>query len=107
MLLVPHRVDNRPRVVLEAQTNGIPVVASDHPGLVESVGPGGRIVPDVDDPAPWVAALREVWDEPVHSEVVAAARAHAARPEVSPDAIVDRFEALLGSVVARRGTQPG
>jgi glycosyltransferase involved in cell wall biosynthesis len=107
VLLVPHRVDNRPRVVLEAQTNGIPVVATDHPGLVESVGAGGRVVADSDDPQPWVDALRAVWDEPAYGAAVDAARAHAARPEASPDAVVARFEDLLEQLVARYATRGG
>ncbi|HEX8771753.1 MAG TPA: glycosyltransferase, partial [Acidimicrobiales bacterium] len=48
VLLVPHQNDahsNRPRVVLEAQHNGIPVVASDLAGLREAVGKGGLFVP--------------------------------------------------------------
>jgi glycosyltransferase involved in cell wall biosynthesis len=102
VLLVPHRVDNRPRVVLEAQTNGIPVIATDHPGLVESVGPGGRNVADTDDPRPWIDALRSLWDEPGYSAAVSAARAHAARADAAPDAVVARFERSLERVVARR-----
>lgn len=102
-LLVPHRVDNRPRVVLEAQTNGIPVVASRYPGLIESVGEGGIIVDDTDDPGPWVAAIGEMWDNPArYEELVAAATAHAQRADVVPDRIVSRFEALIGDVVRPR-----
>ena len=63
VLLVPHRVDNRPRVVLEAQANGIPVIASNYPGLVESIGAGGVTVADTDDPTPWLAALGALWDD--------------------------------------------
>jgi glycosyltransferase involved in cell wall biosynthesis len=100
VLLVPHRVDNRPRVVLEAQTNGIPVVASDHPGLVESVAAGGAIVPDTDDPIPWIAAVRSLWDDAgVYDAARSAAELHAARDEVSPGRVVERFEALLEELV--------
>lgn len=101
VLLVPHRVDNRPRVVLEAQTNGIPVIASDHPGLVESVGPGGRIVADTDDPGPWVEALAAVWDDDAgYRGLVEAAAQHASRDDVVPERIVERFEALVGALVS-------
>jgi hypothetical protein len=105
VLLVPHRVDNRPRVVLEAQANGIPVLASDHPGLVESVGPGGVFAPDTDDPGPWLEALSELWDDPArYQRYVDIARAHAARPEVDPELILDRFESLVAGLVA--GVRP-
>lgn len=108
LLLVPHRVDNRPRVILEAQDNGIPVVASDYPGLVESVGAGGTIVPDVDDAAPWVQAIGDLWDDPdAYAAAAAAASDHARRDEVNPDRIVERFETLVAATVAevraRRG----
>lgn len=99
VLLVPHRVDNRPRVILEAQTNGIPVIASRYPGLIESVGEGGTIVDDTDEPAPWGAAIGEMWDDPSRYEaLVAAANAHAQRDDVVPERIVRRFEALLRDV---------
>jgi glycosyltransferase involved in cell wall biosynthesis len=107
VLLVPHRVDNRPRVVLEAQASGIPVVASAQPGLVECVGPGGVIVDDTDDPAPWIAAVGEVWDDAArYDALVDAARAHAHRPEVDPERITARFEALLAELVASGPVRP-
>ena len=103
MLLVPHRVDNRPRVILEAQSNGIPVIATDYPGLAESVGAGGLLVEDVDDPRPWVVALARVWDDPAHYGVlVDAARVHASRAEVDPAVIAQRFEQLLEELVEGR-----
>ena len=44
LLLTPYTLDMRPRVVLEAQVNGIPVLANDLPALRETVGPGGVLV---------------------------------------------------------------
>ena len=100
ILVVPHRVDNRPRVVLEAQANGIPVIASGYPGLVESVGAGGVIVEDADDPAAWIRVVGDVWDDPnQYDALVRAARVQAARPEVSPSVVVDRFESLITALV--------
>jgi glycosyltransferase involved in cell wall biosynthesis len=107
VVLAPHRVDNRPRVILEAQTNGIPVIASDHPGLVESVGAGGRIVADTDDPKPWIDALGAVWDDDAtYAVLVEAARRHASRDEVMPERVVDRFEALVGRLVESAVSPP-
>ncbi len=99
LLLVPHRVDNRPRVVLEAQTNGIPVIASDYPGLTESVGPGGTIVEDTDDPAPWLRAIDDALEPARYEMLVRAARTHASRDDVVPERIVERFERLLADLV--------
>ena len=41
LLLAPYEDFGRPRVVMEAQISGIPVVARDDPALREAVGPGG------------------------------------------------------------------
>lgn len=102
VLLVPHRVDNRPRVVLEAQTNGIPVLATELPGLVEAVGAGGALVPNDAPAAAWVEALTAIWDDDIrYAELVGAATEHAGRDEVSPDRIVDRFESLVAALLAR------
>ena len=56
LLLVPYRVNNRPRVIAEAQANGIPVVVADIPALVEAIGNGGAVVP-LDDVDAWCSAI--------------------------------------------------
>lgn len=103
LLLLPHRVNNRPRVVLEAQANGIPVLATVYEGLIEAVGPGGLLV-DPDAPAEeWVAALSRLWDDrSQYDRLAALARNHAARPEVQPQEIAARFETEITALL--RGT---
>ncbi len=102
LLLVPHRVDNRPRVVLEAQANGIPVLATEFPGLVEAVGAGGALVPNDASADSWVRALGAIWDDDDHyAALVRAAREHANRDEVTPDRILDRFESLVGGLMQK------
>jgi glycosyltransferase involved in cell wall biosynthesis len=102
LLLVPHRLDNRPRIVAEAQANGIPVIASAYPGLVEAVGPGGVLV-DPDAPnAAWIDAVSRLWDDADHYErLVEAALEHAARPEIDPDVVAKRFEDAMRGLVGR------
>ena len=87
---------NRPRSVLEAQANGIPVLGSATAGLVETIGPGGITVAREADLDEWSAALRRLWSD--DGELAEASRRHASRPEVDPDRIVDRFEAALASL---------
>ncbi|HKN91694.1 MAG TPA: glycosyltransferase [Acidimicrobiia bacterium] len=103
LLFAPHRLDNRPRVVAEAQANGIPVVASAHPGLVEAVGPGGVLVdPEAGDEA-WIDAVARLWDDAGrYAALVEAALAHAARPEIDPEAVTARFEEALRRLVSGR-----
>jgi hypothetical protein len=101
VLLVPYRVDNRPRVIAEAQANGIPVIAADVPALVEAIGPGGVTVPldSVDD---WARALRTLWeDDDLYQSLADAAREHSRRPDIDPAAVAERFERLLEDAVQR------
>jgi glycosyltransferase involved in cell wall biosynthesis len=100
LLLAPHRVDNRPRVVAEAQANGIPVLASAYPGLEEAVGPGGVLIdPEAPDSA-WIEGLGRLWDDTDEYErFVEAALRHAARPEIDPDVVTSRFEAAIRALI--------
>jgi glycosyltransferase involved in cell wall biosynthesis len=100
VLLTPHQVDNRPRTVLEAQANGLPVVASDLPGLVEAVGDGGRLVAPEAGSDEWIRAIGTVWDdESCWMRLSDRARMHAARPEVRPAVIAERFSELVDDLV--------
>jgi glycosyltransferase involved in cell wall biosynthesis len=110
LLFVPHRLDNRPRIVAEAQANGIPVVASAYPGLVEAVGPGGVLVDPEAPDQDWIDAVGRLWDDStVYEKLVEAARRHAARPEIEPEVVTSRFEEAIRRLVdgpQARGTLP-
>jgi glycosyltransferase involved in cell wall biosynthesis len=100
VVLVPYRVDNRPRVILEAQSNGIPVVVGDTPALVEAVGEGGVSVP-LDDVDAWCRELARLWSDPLrYEQLAAAAERHGHRPEVDPGATSERFLAIARSLVS-------
>lgn len=45
VLIVPSRYESYGKVAVEAMASGIPVVAATTPGLRESVGPGGALIP--------------------------------------------------------------
>ncbi len=101
LLLAPFLLDGRPRVVLEAQANGIPVLARDLPALRETVGPGGRLVAADAPISEWADALGELIDDPGrYAAACEAARAHVGRPDVDPSVIVTRFEQALAELVA-------
>jgi glycosyltransferase involved in cell wall biosynthesis len=101
VLLVPYRVDNRPRVIPESQSNGIPVLAADVPALCEAIGDGGSVVP-IDDIDAWVAELRSLWnDQERYGGLAAAALAHSRRPEIDPAAVAREFETLIEQLLQR------
>lgn len=106
VLLAPHQVDNNPRVAVEAQANGIPVVGSDLAGLREVIGGGGTLVA-VDAPASvWANAIRDlVDDQQLYERVVGAALAHAEMADCQPLHAVNVLESVLLRT-AQGGCQP-
>jgi len=102
VLLVPHRVDNRPRVIAEVQANGIPVIVSDLPGLREAMGNGGLCAAP-DDVEAWRRTLEEVWSDPaIYDSLVANAARHSRREEIQPDRVALRFAEILHKVSEER-----
>jgi glycosyltransferase involved in cell wall biosynthesis len=90
------------RVVSEAQINGIPVVASNHGALPESVGNGGILLDYKQPPEIWASEIRRLWlDEAYHSQVSQAAVNYSRRAEICPRAQVDLLEATLEQAVLR------
>jgi glycosyltransferase involved in cell wall biosynthesis len=84
------------RVATEAQCSGLPVIGSDRGGLPEAIGPGGVVLSTEAPLADWVAEVRRLWSDPArHAALSAAAKAHAARPEMDPDRQFATFRAIL------------
>ncbi len=99
-ILVAPYPGGRPRTVLEAQSNAIPVVGLAQPALAEAIGPGGLLVPASAATAQWVETLRQLWDDqPRYARLRALAEQHARRPEIDPDQLTTRFERILAEVV--------
>ena len=89
----------RPRVVLEAQSNGIPVIGLDQPALREAIGPGGTVLsPGLTDEQ-WAEEIARLWDDSSYGDLAEAARLHSLREEIQPDAVVSRVEDALRGVV--------
>jgi glycosyltransferase involved in cell wall biosynthesis len=101
VLLAPYGPE-RPRVVDEAQANGIPVIASDVGGLNESVGPGGVLIDPSGSVNEWVSVLKRLESDNVYYEKLAsAALLHSKRLELRPEYIVDLFEHELHRAIER------
>ncbi len=91
----------RPRVVVEAQHNGIPVLGLDQPALAEAVGTGGFLVAPDAPLEDWCAALACIWDDPVKfEELRESCLRRAAVAETDPHEVADRFEAALRAIGA-------
>jgi glycosyl transferase family 1 len=100
VLLAPHQVDHRPRMIVEAQVNGIPVIASDLPGLVEAVGAGGLLVPADAGHDQWLRAVARVWDDPrEHMKLTDRARVQAGRSAASSGRVAARVGELIDRLV--------
>jgi glycosyltransferase involved in cell wall biosynthesis len=92
--------------VVEAQWNGIPVLATDLPAHLEAVGPGGLFVPAQAPPTAWATGLGALWDNhSTYERMCASARAHARHDDQDPACIVERFEALSEQVARASGTR--
>jgi len=106
VLLAPYTdflESNRPRSVLEAQANGIPVLGSARAGLRDAVGTGGTLLSVDATSAEWAHAFQQIWSAERYRELVAAARDHAGRDEVQPATIVDSFVAAIATVGSSNG----
>lgn len=72
-------------VAVEAQSCGIPVIASARGGLPESVGTGGVLIDDYRNSACWVAAIERLLSDERHgAQWSAQALAHARSPAFAP-----------------------
>lgn len=93
-LLMPSQfIEAFGRVIVEAQINGIPVVAARSGGIPKTVGLGGIIIDPKDDVDAYVAALRDLEKTPsLHQELSAHAIANIQGPDFDPDV---QFEILL------------
>lgn len=62
VLIVPSRYESYGKVVVEAFASGIPVVAANTPGLTESVGNAGTLLPRT-QPLAWARRVRELAED--------------------------------------------
>ncbi|GAB4400762.1 MAG: glycosyltransferase [Rhodoferax sp.] len=89
------------RTAVEAQVNGIPVLASTRGGLPQSVGSGGLLLPLDAEWTLWVDALHRLyWPGPVRDEKVVAAIANA-NALATPSLTAARLLGLLLAHVQR------
>lgn len=89
-------------VALEAQSCGIPVIASRRGGLPEAVGNGGLLIDDYLNADAWVRAIETVLGDAAGYRAYAErARRHAASDSFAPAALARRLYAIVQGVPAR------
>ena len=96
-----------PRVIGEAQMNGIPALAVDRGGIREAVGDGGLIVPDDAGIAAWMGALDTLWnDEAAYARLSVGASREGTRPELRPEVAATRLVKLIEQARDSRPSRP-
>jgi glycosyltransferase involved in cell wall biosynthesis len=105
LLLVPSIVEEGgPRVIREAQLNGIPVLGSPRGGVPEMIGDGGIVVEDYENPAAWAATIHAILSESGRlSHMSRAACANAYRDDLTTPTVVRQFKEACGRAMNRGG----
>lgn len=99
ILLVPSLfIETFGRVIIEAQANGIPVIASSVGGIPYTLGQGGILVDSKNDPQPYINALQRLrTDEDYYIQLSALALQNSQRPEFDLQYQVQNFIRLVES----------
>lgn len=93
------------RVVIEAQSCSIPVIASERGGLPEAVGDGGLCVSDYLSADAWVAAIERVLRDPdIYQRLAQAGYRHATGKLFSSREAASRFFAICSESLSDPGT---
>lgn len=100
-ILVATYPSGRPRVVLEAQHNGIPVVALSQPSLKETVRDGGLLVEQAASGDEWINVITQLWDDKeLYARLASSAYSAARRPEIAAEAILSTIESVVYGVIS-------
>lgn len=94
ILLVPSVVeDAAPRVIREAQINGIPVIGSRRGGIAEITGEGGLIIDDYENAASWASVIHTLINDAARMETLSMlALENARREDFSENEIMQHFK---------------
>ncbi len=91
-------------VALEAQSCGIPVIASRRGGLPEAVGEGGILIDDYQNADFWVSAIDSMLKTPANYQTFAErALRHAASVTFASDALARRLYSIAQSAPVHQG----
>jgi glycosyltransferase involved in cell wall biosynthesis len=98
VLVVPTTIDETfGRVVVEAQLNGIPVLASDRGALPDVVGGGGAVLAVEKSIELWSSTLKRLLDPQRYAQLSAAAVVNASRFDFTRS--ICRFASLVDTML--------
>jgi glycosyltransferase involved in cell wall biosynthesis len=109
VLLAPSQfLETFGRVIIEAQTNGIPVVAARVAGIPDTLGEGGVLVDPKHDVDAYVKALQELEQDPAHyARLSNLALENSHRPELAPGRQLRTFVRFVNEqVLGAAGASP-
>lgn len=90
------------RVVSEAQSFGVPVLASKIGGLPEAVGSGGLLFSPSAQSSAWIASIKHLRDSPAAYRALAEeTKAAAMRSELDPLVNIQKLQAQIGLAIAQ------
>ncbi len=101
LLLAPSRCEEPcPMSVVEALADGLPVLVSDRGGLPELAGAGAAL--PAGDISAWVAALRELWEQPALRATRGVEALVRARERHAPDVVYAGLQRIYGQPARSR-----
>ena len=104
ILLAPSQfIETFGRVIIEAQLNGIPVVASDVGGISYTMGKGGILIRPKNNIAAYVQALKSLFDdEELYKEYSDLAIKNANRAEFNPEVQFSKFIDFVNRIIQKK-----
>ncbi len=84
------------RIAVEAHVNGIPVIATGKCGFIESVGPGGMLIPPDSPIEMWKNALTKLWyNETEYQKYSAAALLYSQRESIQETTLTAKYLSII------------
>lgn len=99
ILLMPSAYESWGMTATEAMCNGIPVICTNTPGLVENCGDSGIYIKDRNDIKSWIAAITKLDEKKAYT--IQSKKARERSRSLDPRKTLDEFEKWFGEEVNR------
>ena len=98
VLIMPSRYESWGRTATEAMCNGIPVICTSTPGLLENCGEAGYYIQDRNKIMDWVKAIKRLDDKKIYAAASKKAKERAA--SLDPQENLHRLEKFMQNAIA-------